>query len=141
MGKIIIYCAALFVEHGRVLLVQHGDDKFWKFCGGKIENLDVGLLELARKEAKEELGIDFRLRENEPFAKYLPLGDADSRIDTLSVNFWAQREGEIVKADKIRDSRWVPLDKMYEIRKAPNIIPALEHFGFKVDEGFSQNVE
>jgi len=36
MLKIIIASGPVIVENNKVLLNQHGDTDFWKFCGGKV---------------------------------------------------------------------------------------------------------
>jgi len=36
--KLIIASGPVIIENGKVLLNKHGDDKFWKFLGGKVEN-------------------------------------------------------------------------------------------------------
>jgi len=35
MPKIIIASGPVIVENNKVLLNQHGDTEFWKFCGGR----------------------------------------------------------------------------------------------------------
>ena len=48
----------------QTLLVKHGDKPVgklkWKFCGGKLLN-GWGLKENARREAKEEIGVEIRI--------------------------------------------------------------------------------
>jgi 8-oxo-dGTP pyrophosphatase MutT (NUDIX family) len=132
MSGIKIVSGPIFVEQRRVLLVKHGEDNFFKFCGGLVESLvDANLLATARREAREELSVDFELLNLEPFVKYIPFGDVDIRTDYLFVHFLAKRIGIVGAADKIREIVWTPLDELYKIHKAPNIESTLEHFGFK----------
>jgi 8-oxo-dGTP pyrophosphatase MutT (NUDIX family) len=131
MSGIKIVSGPIFVEQRRVLLVKHGDDNFFKFCGGLVEALvDTNLLATARREAREELSLDFDLLHLEPFVKYIPFGDVDNRVDYLFVHYLAKRIGTVGAADKIREVIWVPLDELYKVHKAPNIEPTLEHFRF-----------
>ena len=58
MLKIIIASGPVIVENGKVLLNKHGDDNFWKFCGGKVEDYNTNLADNAKREVKEEMGID-----------------------------------------------------------------------------------
>ena len=37
MKRIIVASGPVIVENNKVLLNQHGDDNFWKFCGGKCQ--------------------------------------------------------------------------------------------------------
>jgi len=53
MLKIIIASGPIIVGNNKVLLNQHGDTKFWKFCGGKIEDFETNLIENAKQEVKE----------------------------------------------------------------------------------------
>jgi len=58
MTKIIIASGPVIVENDKVLLDQHGDTTFWKFCGGQVENFENDLIETARLKTKKELGIE-----------------------------------------------------------------------------------
>lgn len=48
--KIIFVSGPVIIEDNNVLLDKHGDDKFWKFCGGKFEDMKRSLIEHAQKE-------------------------------------------------------------------------------------------
>ena len=67
MQKIIIASGPVIVEDNKVLLNQHGDTTFWKFCGGKVENYETDLIENAGREAREEMGIEIKILDREPF--------------------------------------------------------------------------
>jgi len=67
MQKIIIASGPVIVENNKVLLNQHGDTTFWKFCGGKVENFETDLIENAKREVKEEMGIEIEILNEEPF--------------------------------------------------------------------------
>ena len=57
MQKIIIASGPVIVENDKVLLNKHGDTKFYKFCGGRVEDLSTSLIDNAKREVKEEMGI------------------------------------------------------------------------------------
>ncbi len=66
MPKIIIASGPVIIENNKVLLNKHGDDNFWKFPGGKVENFDFkdwnnSLEEAAKREVKEEMGIGVKI--------------------------------------------------------------------------------
>ena len=126
MSKIIIASGPVIVENGKVLLDQHGDTEFWKFCGGKLDNLESSLIEGARKRAKEELGIDLEILEAEPFITFTKKDD----VDVILVHFLAKRIGEIMPGEEIRKWDWLPLETIQNEDLAPNILPVLKHFGF-----------
>lgn len=127
MEKIIIASGPVIIEEGKVLLNQHGDDSFWKFCGGKVENLSEDLLSAARREAKEEIGIDFELINSDPFFFYSQKKVDGEKIDIILVHWFAKRIGEVVKGADIREVAWHDINNLPE-NLAPNIVPVIKHF-------------
>ncbi|MBI3671228.1 NUDIX hydrolase [Candidatus Azambacteria bacterium] len=71
MPKIIIASGPVIVENNKVLLNKHGDDDFWKFCGGKVEDYNTDLIENARREVKEEMGIYIEILDKNPFIMHI----------------------------------------------------------------------
>ena len=129
MPKIIIASGPVIVENDKVLLNQHGDTDFWKFCGGKIENFETSLFENARREAKEEMGIDVKVLNKEPFLTFTQKETSEGEIDVILVHFLAERVGEIFPGEDIRKWKWMPLEDLSKENLGPNVIPALKHFG------------
>ncbi len=125
MAKIIIASGPVIVEDNKVLLNNHGDTDFWKFCGGQVEDVDSNLIEAAKREVKEEMGIDIKVANVEPFITHAKKNDAD----VILVHFLAERVGEIKPRKDIREWQWFELDKLPN-NLAPNIIPVLKHFNF-----------
>ncbi|MBT7088825.1 NUDIX hydrolase [bacterium] len=118
----IIASGPVIVEKNKVLLDQHGDTDFWKFCGGRIEN-NESLIDCAKREAKEEVGIDIKIINPEPFISYTK---KDTQ-DIILVHWLAERVGEIKPGEDIREWQWLDIDNLPE-NLAPNIIPTLRHF-------------
>ena len=129
MNKIIIASGPVIVEDNKVLLNQHGDDSFWKFCGGKVENYEVGLADNARREAREEMGIEIEILNNDPFIIFTRKETPEGAIDIILVHFLARRIGEIKPGEDIREWQWFDLNNL-PTNLAPNIKPVLEHFNF-----------
>jgi 8-oxo-dGTP pyrophosphatase MutT (NUDIX family) len=129
MAKIIIASGPVIVEGGKVLLDKSGDDNFWKFCGGKVEDSDINLVETAKRRVKEEMGIEAEIVGKIPFLMYVQK-PGDESVDVLLVHYLAKRVGEIKPGADIREWIWLPLEGI-EARQdlAPNILPALKHFG------------
>jgi 8-oxo-dGTP pyrophosphatase MutT (NUDIX family) len=117
------------VEENKVLLNQHGDTEFWKFCGGKVDNFETDLTENAQREVMEEMGIEVEIIDPEPFLIYASKETEEGKIDVILVHFLAKRIGEIKPGQDIRDWNWHDLDNLPK-NLAPNIIPVLKHFGF-----------
>ncbi|MBI5254636.1 NUDIX hydrolase [Candidatus Falkowbacteria bacterium] len=133
MQKIIIASGPVIVENGKVLLNKHGNDDFWKFCGGRIENFDENLEEAAKREVKEEMGVDVEIIDPTPFLLYASKKLLDDRIDVILVHFNAKRIGEIKVGEDIREWKWIALEDLQKELLAPNILPTLKHFGYLRD--------
>ena len=129
MSKIIIASGPVIVENNKVLLNDHGDTDFWKFCGGGIKDTDLDLISAAKREAKEEMDIDLKILNSEPFITFTRKKTDTGEIDVILVHFLAERIGEIKPGKDIRALQWFALDNL-PTNLAPNIIPALKHFGY-----------
>lgn len=129
MKKIIIASGPVIVENNKVLLNKHGDTAFWKFCGGRVEDLETSLIDNARREVKEEMGIDIKVIDEAPFIIHTIKNTEEGAIDILLVHFLAKRVGEIIPGNDIREWAWLDIDELPE-DLGPNIIPALKNFGF-----------
>jgi len=125
MAKIIIASGPVIVENRKVLLVKHGRDDFWKFCGGKVEDFGIDLIENAKREVKEEMGIDIEVVNPEPFTMHIKKEDKD----IILVHFLAERRGEIQPGEDIREWKWLDINNLPD-DIGPSIDPALAHFGF-----------
>jgi 8-oxo-dGTP pyrophosphatase MutT (NUDIX family) len=130
MQKIIIASGPIIVEDNKVLLNQHGDTEFWKFCGGKVEDFDDNLIESAKREAREEMGIGIEILDANPFLLHTTKETPVGNIDVILVHYIAQRIGEIIPGKDIREWKWISIDKLTKENLAPNILPTLQHFKF-----------
>ena len=129
MIKIIIASGPVIVENGKVLLNKHGEDGFWKFCGGRVEDYTTNLVENARREVKEEMGFDIEIVDPKPYIMHVPKETAEGGMDVILVHFLAKRIGEILPGDEIIEWKWFDMDDLPD-DVAPNIKPVLEHFKF-----------
>lgn len=129
MKKIIIASGPVIVEDGKVLLNQHGDTDFWKFCGGGLKDTDENLIACARREVKEEMGIGIEIIEPTPFITYTTKETPEGTADVILVHYLAKRVGEIKPGADIREWNWFPLTHLPD-NFAPNILSALRHFKF-----------
>ncbi|TAK97030.1 NUDIX domain-containing protein [Patescibacteria group bacterium] len=129
MSKIIIASGPVIVEDNKVLLDQHGDTTFWKFCGGRTENLESSLIDVAKNKANEELGIELEITNPEPFITYTVKETPEGPLDVILVHFLAKRIGEVKPGPEIREWAWLDIQNLPD-NLAPNIIPVLKHFGF-----------
>ncbi len=129
MPKIIIASGPVIVENNKVLLNQHGDTTFWKFCGGRVEDFQTDLIENARREVKEEMGIEIEILDEKPFLLHTKKETLEENLDVILVHFLAKRIGKITPGEDIRKWDWLDIDNLPE-DLAPNILPTLKHFGF-----------
>lgn len=131
MKKIIIASGPVIVEKGKVLLNKHGDDSFWKFCGGSAENFNSDLQEVAKAESKSEMGIDIEIIDNEPYLVHIRKEKDGEQIDVILVHYNAKRiSEEITPREDVREWKWVALKDLDKEDLGPNIIPALVHFWY-----------
>ncbi len=130
MTKIIIASGPVIVEDEKVLLNQHGDTDFWKFCGGRVEDFETDLAENARREVKEEMGLDIEILDSVPFFLHTTKKTSIGEIDIILVHFLAKRIGEISPGEDIRRWDWLPIQNLEKENLAPNILPALKYFKF-----------
>ncbi len=117
----LVASGPVIIEDGKVLLNKHGEDAFWKFPGGRVEDFDIGLEEACRREVKEEMGLDVDLlRPVKPMLVKLP----DGRVVIL-IHYLAKRLNEVNPGPDIREWAWHPVDHL-PTDLAPNIKPVLE---------------
>ncbi|MFH1822262.1 MAG: NUDIX hydrolase [Patescibacteria group bacterium] len=129
MKKIIIASGPVIAENNKVLLNKHGDTPFWKFCGGRVEDYETDLMENAKREVKEEMGIEIKILDENPFITFTRKDTTEGVIDIILVHFLAERIGEIKPGEDIREWQWHDLNNLPS-DLGPNIIPALKHFNF-----------
>lgn len=126
----MIASGPVIVENNNVLLNKHGDTVFWKFCGGTVEDFSTTLVENARREVKEEMGIDVKIINDSPFFWYTKKEKDGQEVDIILVHYLAERLGEVTPGADIQTWAWVPIQELEKEDLAPNIIPVLKHFNF-----------
>ena len=130
MTKIIIASGPVIVENNKVLLNKHGEDNFWKFCGGRVEEEEFNLKNAAQREVKEEMGIEIEILNNDPYFFYAEKEINNKQTSVVLAHFLAKRIGEIIPGEDIREWRWIDINNLDKEDLAPNIIPTLKYFGF-----------
>ena len=130
MLKIIIASGPVIVEDNKVLLNKHGDDDFWKFCGGRVEEDEINLKNTAAREVKEEMGINVEILNDAPCFFYAEKEIEGAQVSVILAHFLAKRIGEITPGEDIREWRWIDINDLAAEKLASNIKPVLKHFGF-----------
>ena len=129
MSKIIIASGPVIVEDGKVLLDKHGEDNFWKFCGGRVEDNDFNLKETACRKVKEEMGLEIEILDKTPYFFYTEKEKDGELVSVILVHFLARRLGEVIPGEDIREWKWIDISDLDQEDLAPNIKPTLKHFG------------
>jgi len=127
MAKIIIASGPVIVEEGRVMLSQHGDTDFWKFCGGQVKDNET-LQETAIRRVSEEMGIGIEILDETPYLMHTQKETPEGKIDVILVHYLAKRIGEVQSGAEVREWKWIPLENLEKENLAPNILPTLRHF-------------
>ncbi|MFA6429881.1 MAG: NUDIX domain-containing protein [Patescibacteria group bacterium] len=132
MNHFVIASGPVIVEDGKVLLNKHGEPPLkWKFCGGRVETMEHDLREAARREAREEIGVELELEDQPPFLMYTSKPSPEGTVDVLLVRWLAKRVGDIKPGEDIEEVKWLDLATIADQTDlSPNILPTLKHFGF-----------
>ncbi len=117
----------------KTLLVKHGDKPInelkWKFCGGKLLK-GWGLQENAKREAKEEIGIDIKIIKSLPtlelWQKTPETGDKKPELIIL-VHYLSEIYDKPIKGKGILDMQWFDIDNLPN-NCAPNIAPIINGY-------------
>lgn len=130
MPKIIIASGPVIVENNKVLLNKHGEDSFWKFCGGRVEDSEINVKDAAKREVREEMGLEIEILDNKPFFVYTEKEKDGVLVSVILIHFLAKRLNDVAPGDDIREWRWIDIADLSQEDLAPNIMPVLKHFGF-----------
>lgn len=124
----IIASGPVIIENEKVLLNKHGDDNFWKFPGGKWEGYDLSdwetaLEEVARREVKEEMGIDIEIIQ--PLKPMMIKKDGSTIV--ILIHWLSRRIGDIRPGNDILEWAWHDIHAL-PADCAPNIKPVIASF-------------
>jgi len=134
--QIIVASGPVIVENGRVLLNKHGEDKFWKFLGGRVELEDfshpINFLEDAcKREAKEENGIDIEIIC--PLKPMMVPKPNSEGVYVVLIHYLAKRLSEVKLGDDIDAFQDFDVEKVVNSEYtdeefAPNVVPVLKSY-------------
>lgn len=121
--EIAIASGPVIIENNKVLLNKHGDDNFWKFPGGRVEDYsELSLEEHAKREVKEEMGIGIEIiRALKPM-----MVEVDDKLVIL-IHWLVNRVGEIKPGPEIKEWHWFDINNLPP-DSAPNIKPVIEDY-------------
>lgn len=115
----------LIVEDGKILLLYRDEEDHWEVPGGKFEPQESPT-EAAKREAKEEIGVEVELEK--PF--YSGEFQHDGEVYLWHGYISKIRDGKpsIQEKEKFSSMKWFAGDELDELDLAPNlqmILPAL----------------
>ncbi|MDA0634683.1 NUDIX domain-containing protein [Nonomuraea sp. MCN248] len=116
-------CGCVFDDEGRLLVARHGDVGLWAAPGGALDP-DERPEEAVRRELREELGIEVRVRgligvhSGPEFRVRYPNGH--ECLYMIAVYGCAIESGTPTPdGDEIREARWVREDELDELAMTP----------------------
>lgn len=121
--QVTIASGPVIIHDGKVLVDKHGDDAGWKFPGGKLQD-DMSPQENARREVKEELGIDVELH-GDPFVVAFTREKNGVLEHVILLHYRAEIiAGEPAPQRDVREFAWLPIDALPD-DCMPNIAAAV----------------
>ncbi len=116
-SKSIIASGPVIIENNKVLLNKDADDYFWKFCGGEVEDFSISLEENAKREAREEMGIEIEIIKP---LKTIILNQLEKERVVILIHYLANRIGEIKPDGDTTEWNWFDIHNLPE-DVAPNV--------------------
>jgi len=112
---------------GKVLILKRSlaekyCPNFWDLPGGKVEN-DETLLKAARREAKEESGLDVKLAQ-----KYFYIFHCQN-VELDIYGFKAEtNNGRVVLSEEHTEFKWISKDKWKSLKYTSSVKATIEEF-------------
>lgn len=124
-----IYAAGpVIIENGKVLLDREKKESGaspWLFPGGKVEDENASLEETARREVKEELGIEIEIIR--PLPTLVKPGLSNPDVYYVLAHFLAKRIGDIHPGHDIAEWGWHDIHNLPD-NCTPNVYEIIQDY-------------
>lgn len=111
--------ALVMDEHDRLVLVKHGYKSYWYgtwiLPGGMLEPGET-LKDCARREVKEETGLDVDIGEHLITFERLVNKEDKLQLHVVYIDFWARCKSsppDLTPGDDVSEAIWVPVNELY----------------------------
>lgn len=123
----IIAAGPVIIEDGKVLLNRErksdGEESpYFMFPGGTMEDFDEPFEEVAKREAKEEVGIDIEIIKP---LRTLLVKRPGKETYAIIISYLAKRIGDIVPGPETIEWGWYDIHNLPE-NCAPNVVEIIE---------------
>lgn len=127
VARVTIATGPVVIENGKVLLDKHGEDAFWKFPGGKLNDGYTPRTN-AIKEIQEELGVGVELFDRSPVIVAFDREKDGLKEHVILVHYLAKLTSRGIRPGRdVREFIWADI-KNLPADCAPNIKPVVEKF-------------
>ena len=112
-------CGCIILKDKKVLLIYEKIAQYWGFPKGHMEGNETEL-ETAKREVKEEVGLDVEINENQRYEiNYI----TDKGVDKTTVLYVATPKNDkiVMQEDEIEKSQWYDFDKALNILSFDNL--------------------
>ena len=135
--KTRIFTTGILLRRGKLLILKRKDDDdtypgMWDCPGGHFEKGESAE-DCMIREAKEESGLDVTIVKTGPLLEY-----TDGYGRAISVPFVIASESGKVSLTEHSEFRWIDPAQAKRYRAVPDLLKALDAFGFLAREGKGQ---
>lgn len=112
---------ALVRKKGRILLTQDHHKPGWKLPGGGVEKEEL-IIEALRREVREEVNLEIRIRQLLGIANWLKKGSSQARI---RIYFGAEVHGGQLSLgeNEVSAARWFSREELRRLKKGDFLLP------------------
>lgn len=128
-------CGCIIIKDNKVLLVYEKNSKFWGFPKGHIEN-DETEIETARRECKEEVGLDVIIDESKRYTTCYLVGNKINK-DVIFYLATVLNDNIVMQEAEISKYKWCSFDEAFKLLNFDDLKNVLKKA--LIDGGYYEN--